>query len=102
MKTRRELEVENETLRYIVADLHWMARRYCDGRMTYSTRTFNDHTRALLAMGVPLNPTGDRTIWAKDGMGRAFDGLSDEEAAMGDPMRTYWYSVLTEGYEEMG
>lgn len=75
-----------EALRRIAADFHWMARRYADGRSSYVTGLFNDHTRALLAMGVELNPTGDGTIWARDAMGRAYDGLTDEEAAQGSPM----------------
>lgn len=78
-------EDENATLRAIARDLHWMARRYADGRMTYAASTVNEHTRTLLALGVKLNPTGDGTIWARDGMGRAYDHLSDEEAAQGRP-----------------
>ena len=70
-------------LKQIVIDFHWMARRYADGRQSYATGLFNDHTRALLAMGIELNPTGDGTIWAKDSAGRAYDGLTDEEANMG-------------------
>jgi hypothetical protein len=69
----------------IATDFHWMARRYCDGRMTYSTSLFNEHTRALLAMGIELNATQDETVWASDGMGRLYDGLSDSEAAQGRP-----------------
>lgn len=74
---------ELQALRRIVVDLHWMARRYVDGRTSYATRLFNDHTRALVALGVELNRTSDGTIWARDGMGRAYDGLSEEEAAQG-------------------
>lgn len=77
---------ELEALRRIAVDFHWMARRYADGRSSYVTGLFNDYTRALLAMGVELNPTGDGTIWARDAMGRAYDGLTDEEAAQGSPM----------------
>lgn len=67
----------------IAADLHWMARRYVDGRQSCATGLFNEHTRALLALGAKLNPTADGTIWARDAMGRSFDGLSADEAAMG-------------------
>src|SRR5690606_19909199 len=74
---------ELQALRRIVVDLHWMARRYVDGRTSYATRLFNDHTRALVALGVELNRTSDGTNWARDGMGRAYDGLSEEEAAQG-------------------
>lgn len=79
------LSRELEALRRIAGDLHWMARRYVDGRSSYATGLFNAHTRALITMGVELNPTGDGTIWARDAMGRAYDGLSEEEAALGLP-----------------
>lgn len=67
----------------LVRDLHWMARRYADGRASYATSTFNGHTRTLLALGVSLNLTGDETIWARDAMGRGCDHLTGDEAAMG-------------------
>jgi hypothetical protein len=77
-----ELEAENGRLRFIVRDLHWMARRYADGRSTYAPGLFNEHTQALLDMNVALDGGGsDKTIWARDGMGRAYDGLTDEQAA---------------------
>lgn len=53
------------TLEIIVADFHWMARRYCDGRNSYEPDRFNDHIKTLVALGVTLNPTADGTIWAK-------------------------------------
>lgn len=63
-------------------DLHWMARRYCDGRQSYAPYTHNSHTRTLLALGVPLNPTGDGTLWAADGdatrIGPTPDDLGEE------------------------
>jgi len=77
------LRAENDALRCIAQDLHWMARRYANGRQSYVTSLFNDHTRTLLKLGVKLNPTNDGTIWARDAGGRAYDGLTDEEAAMG-------------------
>lgn len=52
------------TLLGLVPDLHWQARRYCDGRATYAVWDFNRATRHLLALGVALNATGDGTIWA--------------------------------------
>lgn len=72
-------------LREIVVDLHWMARRYANGRQSYAVGLFNRHTRALLALGVPLNATADETIWARDAQGSAYDGLSDAEALPGTP-----------------
>lgn len=68
-------------LEAVVRDLHWMARRYVDGRSSYAPGLFNDHVRTLQRLGIELNPTGDGTIWARDAMGRAFDGLTDEQAA---------------------
>lgn len=76
---------DEATLRAIVRDFHWQARRYMDGRRT-GAKQFNDHTRALLAMGVRLSPAGDGTLWARDADGRAYDGLSDAEAAQGRPL----------------
>lgn len=82
--TGQSMGISEQLLRRIVQDLHWMARRYCDGRQTYATGVFNTHTRALLAPGIPLNPSTDGTIWARDAMGRAYDGLSEAEAVMGE------------------
>lgn len=78
-----KLEAENAALRKIATDFHWMARRYADGRSTYIARMFNENTRAMLRMGVEVNPTADAIIWVRDEMGRRFDGLSDEEATPG-------------------
>jgi len=68
-----------EKLIEIVRDFHWMARRYADDRMSYVTSLFNEHVRALQQMGIKLNPTGDETIWARDKMGSAYDGLPEDE-----------------------
>lgn len=73
-----------EALEEIVILLHWTSRRYCSGRSSYIPHAFNAATRALLALGVRLTPA-DGTLWARDGMGRAYDGLSDAEAAEGMP-----------------
>lgn len=85
------VERENVRMRVIARDLHWMARRYCDGCMSYVTSLFNQHTRDLLEMGVRLEVTADAdgTIWARDGMGRKFDHLTDEEAALGRPLEDW-------------
>ena len=81
-----ELQAENGRLKSIAVHLHWMARRYADGRQSYATSLHNENTRELIAMGVPLNATGDGTLWARDSGGRAYDGLTNEEAALGrDP-----------------
>ena len=78
---QRAIALEN-----IVKDLHWAARRYGDGRMSYFTSLCNERTRQLLSLGVELNYTGDGTIWCRDAMGRRYDGLTDEEAAQGTPI----------------
>lgn len=75
----------------LVRDLAWMARRYCDGRASYAPSTFNGHTRTLLSLGVPLNPTGDETIWARNSYGRGSDGFNDDEAARGRAP-DWWHS----------
>jgi hypothetical protein len=78
-------------LKSIAIDLHWMARRYADGRMTGSPSTINGCTRQLLDMGVALKSP----LYARDGMGREFDGLSeaDAKAAMDDAPRGYQAEV---------
>ena len=79
------LKNQNDILRQAVVDLHWMARRYADGSRTYATSMFNERTRQLLRIGVKLDPKADYIIWARDGMGRKFDGLTDAEATPGTP-----------------
>jgi hypothetical protein len=78
-----EQSLQNETLKNICKDLHWMARRYADGRQSYATSLFNQHTQSLLDLGMELGPNSDGTIWARDAMGRKYDGLSEEQAASG-------------------
>lgn len=60
---------------YDLMCLHWMARRYADGRSSYSPGLFNGIARKLLSSGVELK----RPHFARDGMGRDFDGLTDAE-----------------------
>ena len=92
------LTKENKTLRSIARDLHLPARRYADGRMSYVTSMVNSCVQTLLDLGVELNMS-DGTPFARDGMGRKFDGLSDEEASKGERLEMWRYSVLTEGFE---
>ena len=63
------LEQEVETLKNIVIDLQWMARRYANGRMSYAVGMLNDHTEVLLNLGLNLNPCAEKQIFARDGMG---------------------------------
>ena len=71
-------------LELIVQDLHWMARRYANGRMSYVTSMFNEHTQTLLNLGVELNPANDGTIWARDGMGHRFEGPRPKDSEQHD------------------
>ena len=70
---------KNEILMEALRDFHWMARRYADGRSSYAPGRFNEHVRRLLKAG--FEPIGLAPLYARDGMGRAFDALSDEEVA---------------------
>jgi hypothetical protein len=79
----KKLERENVRLRHIAKEFHWMARRYADGRSTYATGMFNDLTKDLVSLGVELNAESDQTIFARDGMGRGFDKLTEEQATPG-------------------
>jgi len=75
-----------ERLKQIAVELQWMARRYADMRMTSAVLTCNECTRDLLAMGIKLKvPYGEQIIWARDGDGRRFDGLTEDEATPGTP-----------------
>ena len=79
----RTLVRENTVLRAICTEMHWMARRYADMRSTYAPGILNDCTKQLLRLDVKLNEESDGIIWARDGMGRKFDGLTDEQATPG-------------------
>lgn len=83
LKELSEFDAYKAKVGQMLIDLHWMARRYADNRQSYVTSMFNGITRELVAMGLKLNATGDNTIWARDAFGRDYDGLTDEEAAMG-------------------
>jgi len=62
-----------------VIGIHGMARRYADKRTSYITWQFNNITRKLLGIGVELEK--QEGYFARDGMGREFDGLTNEEVA---------------------
>lgn len=84
MPTVKQLRLQNDALRKIAADLQWMARRYADDRSTYACGIVNDATRYLLEIGVELY-TSDRIVWARDGMGRRYDRLTEAQATPGTP-----------------
>ncbi len=71
------VEAREELLIDAVHCFHWMARRYADGRSSYAPGVFNGHTRKLLAAGFGLK----LPYFARDGMGRSFDGLTEAEVA---------------------
>lgn len=74
-KKAPSLALKGPLSEYDLMSLHWMARRYADGRSSYSPGLFNDIARKLLAAGVELKTPH----FARDGMGRRFDGLTDEQ-----------------------
>jgi hypothetical protein len=76
-KTLKPHQVEK--LIEIVTNFHWAARRYFDNRMTYGPSMFNSYVKDLLQMNITLNPTAHGTLYARDGMGWRYSGLSKEE-----------------------
>lgn len=63
--------------------LHRFARRYTNGRGTFTARLVNDAARQILDMGISLDETHEieGSIWAADGVEGQHDGLSAEERA---------------------
>lgn len=81
-----KLREENAALIAAIRDIHWMARRYADGRRSYAVGMFNDATRKLLAIGALKSESNDAdgTVWARDGdNNRGMDGLTHVQATMG-------------------
>lgn len=70
VKRINELEHENETLKYILREILWMARRYADGRKTYATLMCNEALNTARRLGVKINPdcTTQDPDYAVDGM----------------------------------
>lgn len=66
-----------------VVRLHRFARRYTNGRGTYTAAVVNQAARDLLALGASLSETRnlDGTIWAADGHDGDYDGLDPEQRA---------------------
>ena len=73
---------EDKILRKAVVELAFWARRYCDGRQTYAVRSYNELIESLLEIGIDFDTT-DGIIWARDGGGRDFDGLTEDQAKPG-------------------
>jgi len=66
----KQIEEENQTLRYIVAQTLWMARRYADSRSSYAVGMLNDAVHELDRAGLSHLFTGDP---ADDGMFGKYD-----------------------------
>lgn len=66
-----------------VVILHRLARRYTNGRGTYTAALVNAAAKQLLALGIPLDETRilDGTIWAADGVGGQYDTLTPDQRA---------------------
>lgn len=79
-----------------VHDLHWMARRYADGRCSYAPGMFNGRVRDLMAAGFELC----QPLFARDGMGRAFDGLTEDEVAAAEADMPRMHAKVIEAGEE--
>lgn len=71
------------TVEDAVVTLHRYARRYTNGRGTYTAALVNQAARDLLDLGISLDVTRDTdgTIWAADGVDGLNDGLSEAERA---------------------
>jgi hypothetical protein len=93
---RNNLNWRCSQLMRIAIDLHWMARRYADGRCTYAPGMVNNAVRTLLMFGAELNISGDQTPWARDGMGPGYSGLSKEEYELGLPIEEWSKIVIPE------
>lgn len=66
-----------------VVTLHRFARRYTNGRGSYTAALVNSTAQDLLDHGISLDETRelDGTIWAADGVGGAHDGLGPDRRA---------------------
>src|SRR5215217_5979503 len=58
-------EEDRDEARQIVRDIHWMARRYADGRLTYAPGMFNDAITKAIDAGW-LQNTGVERLLATD------------------------------------
>lgn len=66
MKSKREFERENETLRRIIKETFWMARRYAHGRCTYAPSMVRECYVLLKTKFPDLLPKKDTTILPTD------------------------------------
>jgi hypothetical protein len=54
-------------LEHLCTELHWMARRYADGRKTYAVEEVNNATDLMLSLDVDVAPCAEQKIYARDG-----------------------------------
>ena len=50
------LREENQQLRLVIGEIHWMARRYATGRKSYAPSMFNDAIKAAINLGCDIRP----------------------------------------------
>ena len=50
------LREENQQLRRIINEIHWMARRYATGRRSYAPSMFNDAIKIAIDLGCDIRP----------------------------------------------
>lgn len=90
--------MNEKSLEAAILNLHWMARRYADGRCSYAPGLLNDCVRDLVALGYQLK----QPLYARDGMGRLYDGLSDADVQAAEEDMPNGYSLhLTETQERL-
>ena len=79
-ETKGELQDRIQALERIVTDIHWMAKRYADGRNTYAPSMFNRAMRIALRLGITLQPDPiDGHLFARDRMGDGYSEITDED-----------------------
>lgn len=69
-KENERFKKENKKLRKIIADTIWMARRYADGRQTYSVSMVNDAIDSCKELGIEVKEDHtliNKGIYATDG-----------------------------------
>ena len=83
----------------IIHDLHWMARRYADGRSSYAPGLLNERANDAIALGAVLK----EPLYARDGMGRMYDKLTAEQAKTAEAdMPKGHQQIVMETEERMG
>lgn len=50
------LRAENQQLRWIICEIHWMARRYATGRSSYAPSMYNDAIQVAINLGCNIKP----------------------------------------------